>query len=568
MKGLILLIIISIPLTAFAQQNKIRQLQKELQQASGVDFLAKAIDLSDAYYKAQQYERAATIASRAYHEANRLDHKDYMAISLNKEARAIARNKRLTLTVRKTALEKFGESLELLHTHQIDNKAIENDNLDHLQRAASFLGEIAVTKGVDDILEKSLDSALKRMENNSLVAADPAVAQPPNPPRPPKPWERRLQRQQELLEKIMKANQKRIEQELKAQQQRAYATTRGNQKHVDIEQLLARENAEIERTIVEKREKIDALDSDAAKEELLLAQYQSKYDSLTHLRTLDSINLAQQELEIQKQEAILSRQKARRSFYVLAIGSILLLAAFLLIGFLQQKRSNKLLTQKNQEIQKEQERSEQLLLNILPAEVAAELKENGHAQAHKYDSVSVLFTDFQDFSKIVENLPPEMLVSELDYCFKAFDNIISKYKLEKIKTIGDAYMCAGGLPSPTREHANRTIRAALDMQSFLNQWKVEKMAKGEHHFEARIGIHTGPIVAGVVGVKKFAYDIWGNTVNIASRMESGSEAGKINISGNTYKLVRDSFRCRYRGKMNTKNTGEIEMYFVEGVKEA
>lgn len=202
----------------------------------------------------------------------------------------------------------------------------------------------------------------------------------------------------------------------------------------------------------------------------------------------------------------------------------------------------------------ERRKSEKLLLNILPAETAHELKKNGKAKARHYEQVTVMFTDFKGFTSIAEKLSAQELVNELDIIFKKFDAIISKYPIEKIKTIGDAYMCAGGLPLLNNTSAFDVIKAALEIQSWMkeqnNQWQL------------RIGIHTGPVTAGVVGDKKFAYDIWGDAVNTASRMESSGEPGKINISDNTYQLVKNQFSCEWRGKISIKNKGEIEMYFV------
>ena len=175
----------------------------------------------------------------------------------------------------------------------------------------------------------------------------------------------------------------------------------------------------------------------------------------------------------------------------------------------------------------------------------------------------MLFADFKNFTSIAEKLTPEELVSELDLCFRGFDKIMGKYGMEKIKTIGDAYMCAGGLPDPYQSNPTKVIQAAFEMQNFLEVLKEQRMREGRPFFEARIGIHTGPIIAGVVGEKKFAYDIWGDTVNVAARMESNSDAGKVNISSSTYELVKDSFKCEYRGKISVKNKGEVEMYWVE-----
>ena len=216
----------------------------------------------------------------------------------------------------------------------------------------------------------------------------------------------------------------------------------------------------------------------------------------------------------------------------------------------------------NKNLQHERAKSEALLHNILPGEVAQELKENGHATPKHYDLVSVLFTDFKGFTQIAEKLTPSQLVKELNLCFQAFDEIINKFGLEKIKTIGDAYMCAGGLPVPNTSNPIDTVKAGLAMIEFMERYNAEKSKKGEHIFELRIGIHTGPLVAGVIGKDKFAYDIWGDTVNLASRMESGGEIGKVNISATTYEMVKSHFNCVHRGKIQAKNKGEIDMYFV------
>jgi class 3 adenylate cyclase len=214
-------------------------------------------------------------------------------------------------------------------------------------------------------------------------------------------------------------------------------------------------------------------------------------------------------------------------------------------------------------IRKGKRRSDELLLNILPEETAEELKETGTAKAKSFDSVSVLFTDFKNFSQASEKLSPEELVAEINHCYSGFDEIIVKHGLEKIKTIGDSYMCAGGLPIPNKTNAEDIVRAALEICDFMKREKQKGETEGKPYFEVRIGCHTGPVVAGIVGTKKFAYDIWGDTVNIASRMESSGEAGKVNISEATYELVKDKFHCIPRGKISAKNKGEIEMYFVE-----
>jgi len=212
-------------------------------------------------------------------------------------------------------------------------------------------------------------------------------------------------------------------------------------------------------------------------------------------------------------------------------------------------------------IAKEKKRSDELLLNILPAETAEELKLTGHAEPKQFDMVTVLFTDFKDFTQIAEKMNAKELVGELNFLFSKFDEIIAKYPIEKIKTIGDAYMCAGGLPTANNTNAKDIVNAAIEIQRWMSELKTNDSRLKT--WELRIGVHTGPIVAGIVGIKKFAYDIWGDTVNTASRMESSGEAGKVNISGSTYEIVKDKFTCTYRGKVQAKNKGEIEMYFVE-----
>jgi len=228
---------------------------------------------------------------------------------------------------------------------------------------------------------------------------------------------------------------------------------------------------------------------------------------------------------------------------------------------------------RTKEIEKQKEiieaaklQSDILLLNILPGEIADELKKFGKSYARKHDQVSVLFADIKGFTSIAEKLTPAKLVTQLDEVFGAFDNIIAKHEMEKIKTIGDAYMCACGLPLADNENAIKSVKAALDMQQFIKEFGAANKIQNLPVFEIRIGIHTGPLVAGVVGSKKFAYDIWGDAVNLASQMEQHSEPGKVNISGETYSLIKDFFNCTYRGKIGTKSKAEEDMYFVDSVK--
>ena len=214
----------------------------------------------------------------------------------------------------------------------------------------------------------------------------------------------------------------------------------------------------------------------------------------------------------------------------------------------------------------EKQKSEQLLLNILPEEIADELKRNDKVKPVYYESATVLFTDFKNFTKLAEQMSPQELVDELDYCFSYFDTLVENHNLEKLKTIGDSYMCVGGIPSPNRTHAIDSVLAALQIQAFMNWRKIEKIQKNQPYWDIRIGIHSGAVLAGVIGKKKFAYDIWGDTVNTASRMESCGVTGRINISQATKELVKNFFEFEHRGKIAAKNKGDIDMYLVTGIK--
>jgi len=215
------------------------------------------------------------------------------------------------------------------------------------------------------------------------------------------------------------------------------------------------------------------------------------------------------------------------------------------------------------ELNIEKEKADSLLLNILPKDIALELKANGKTKAKSYKQVTVLFADFKNFTKICEDLNAEELVNEINFFYSAFDKIVSKHQVEKIKTIGDCYMCAGSLPAEHDITPHPVVRAAIEMRDFVVQHSESRRLANKARFQMRIGMHTGPVVAGIVGLNKFAYDIWGDTVNIASRIENNSEVGKINISGTTYELIKDDFACTHRGKIKVKNKGMIDMYFVE-----
>lgn len=272
-------------------------------------------------------------------------------------------------------------------------------------------------------------------------------------------------------------------------------------------------------------------------------------------------------LELENANAKLEKIAYQRNQNSLLIGILVLLisAGLFASRFITIRRNRNLLAQKNQEIEIERQRSEDLLLNILPSEIAEELKSNGKAEAQDYDMVSILFTDFKQFTKISQTLSAQDLVEEINVCFKAFDIICEKYLIEKIKTIGDAYMAAGGLLGMEKDSVKNTILAGLEMQSFIKARIGENKKLNKPAFEMRVGIHTGSVVAGIVGIKKFQYDLWGDTVNTASRIESNGEAFQVNISKTTHDLIahEEDFEFENRGKIPAKGKGELDMFFVK-----
>jgi adenylate cyclase len=306
--------------------------------------------------------------------------------------------------------------------------------------------------------------------------------------------------------------------------------------------------------------------------------YQSLYsnikDTLYDIESKKKLNQLQFDFELSKKEGELSRkqveinlkeakiksEKQARIGVTIGLGLLLIIAFIIYRNSLQKSRINKILDKQKDQI-------ELLLLNILPKEVASELQTSGKSKPRHFDEASILFTDFKGFTSIADKLSPGELVEDLNECFIAFDNIIEKYNLEKIKTIGDSYMCAGNIPSPDADHAYKIIKAAIEIQDFMEKYNVLRLEKGLQPWEIRIGLNIGPVVAGVVGKKKYAYDIWGSAVNIASRMESNGTPGRVNISAYMYEMIKDRFHCSYRGKIYAKNVGDLDMYFVDYEKD-
>lgn len=316
-------------------------------------------------------------------------------------------------------------------------------------------------------------------------------------------------------------------------------------------------NYNLKEQISDANLKLSQLYELAGNQKLSLMYYKNHIayrDSVNNITTVQKMADLRTDYEVsQKQiEVDLLNQQKRNQRIILVSMYIILGLTVIILGTLYWYYRT---------ISREKKRSESLLLNILPAETAQELKLNGSVEAVKFDEVTVLFTDFVSFSKYAEHIEPVQLVKSIDFYFKGFDEITTKYGLEKIKTIGDSYMCACGLPTLNPSHARNIIMAAKEMIELVSSSLHAN--DGLSHFDIRVGVHTGPVVAGIVGIKKWQYDIWGDTVNIASRMESKSEPGRINLSETTYNIIKEEFECSYRGEIEVKNRGLLKMFFLE-----
>lgn len=299
---------------------------------------------------------------------------------------------------------------------------------------------------------------------------------------------------------------------------------------------------------------------------------EEKIKKMTQLELQHEFDQKQKEAEFkEKQISLVQKSKLKRQ-QIISYASIAgLILTLLLVFVIYRNYNNKkhltisLMNQKK-ELEKEKKKSDKLLLNILPVEIAEELKKYGKASVKQYNMVSVMFADFKGFTMLCEEIMPFELINELDNYFEQIDLIIEKNKIEKIKTAGDSYMCAGGVPVANKSNPIDMVLASLAIQKYMKQVNDEKAKQGKSLWQMRIGIHTGPLLAGVIGKNKFAYDIWGDTVNIAARLESTAEAEKINVSGETFQFIRNYFDCTFRGRIPAKNKGDIDMYFVDRIK--
>lgn len=497
---------------AFAQN--LNDLELAARGASGKDRITQLLSVAEAAITQGDYERSVKLAREAGDFAKKINEPYLRAQSLHVEGKA------LSVTGGKRGLfnkerpgPKFVQSNEILKKIGRNNDPLLLNNLEQLQLLAQKAGR-----------------------NNEIAEIEAEMARakglPVPPPTPEGPLTRTGLRQELDRQKMAQDTM------------RAFAA-----------KLLTQSKA-LQNQLAQRDSNINRMTESQAKTELMILQQNQLLDSLLYRSRMDSLMLTNQNLALREAEA------SRNFSYALA-AILLLFFGGAFYSFLKARQNTRILAEKNKIIDTERERSERLLLNILPASVADELKRKGNTSARYFEDVSVLFADFVNFTQIAERITPQQLVTDLDTCFRAFDAIVERYGLEKIKTIGDAYLCAGGLQGNGSNQAFQMVQAAREMQLWLKEWSKERQAQGLPVYQARVGIHSGSVVAGVVGAQKFAFDIWGDTVNIAARIEQAGEPGRINLSGAAFQSLNNQVACNYRGKIPVKNKGEIEMFFVE-----
>ena len=371
--------------------------------------------------------------------------------------------------------------------------------------------------------------------------------------------EKVIRRQQEELQREQEELKKKMDEILALENDKTISKSELERRKLEIQ----RKQMEIEN----KRQtiSIQAQTINTANTQLSLTMQELETQKLQGKLYEDSLQITKKNEELANNE--IEKQTLINYLLILGLSGLVILAASFYRMYTVKKGIQDLLMQKNVEIETEKKRSDDLLLNILPLEVAEELKRTGKYESRYFDKVTVMFTDFKDFTKISEQISPKKLVDDIDFIFRAFDEIIERNDLEKIKTIGDAYLCVSGLPDTTTHNSMNILKAATEIQEFIQALIEEKKKENQPFFDIRIGIHTGPLVAGIVGAKKFAFDIWGDTVNTAARMEQNCEPGKINLSGSTFKDVLTKVEYTYRGKVEAKNKGEIDMYYLNRIFE-
>jgi len=535
MRPFTILLLLLASFSLFAQKS-ISQLEKELRSAtSSKEKMIANYNLAEAYLN-RDAKKAISYSGKAFDYANKLKNYSMSAGSAYIKAMANLKNRDTKnaevwfKTTLKYAKQAKDSDLIIKSVDQRSRLAVKNRNYRKAYAINQEAFEYFSTDGVSI-------SALERNYDNQKI---------------------QLKKEQNRMEKGKRALQNEIDRLRNEKNQLSLDKSQLVEKHDE----LVLEKDSVERQFTEQGEILATVSEAKDKAEQRASRKEKKIQKLNREALEKSYLLTEAQLELTTAELESTQNKTLLMGLSYAFLFIVLLSIVFYAQFKSKKKANIALEEKNKIIEEERHRSDELLLNILPSSIAEELKETGKAAAKKFDNATVLMADFKNFTKIAEQLTPEQLVHELDYCFRGFDYIISQHQVEKIKTIGDAYMCASGLINRKTVPYN-LVKAALEMQEFLEDYKQEKLKKGELCFEARIGVHTGPVVAGVVGVNKFAYDIWGDTVNIAARMEANCKEGQVNISNSTFQMVKYRFECEYRGKIPAKNMGEVDMYYVK-----
>lgn len=513
------------------QTAQIEKLKQEVESLEGPPEIRKMLQLSEVLFEGGFYEKSIDWAENAEKNAHKQRETELEAMALNRIGKGLAILNKKGAFKRNKAVPKFRSSLELLRQMPNPNTALVVDNLLSLRSIAEKAGEPDRVRELEQMMEQIRKNGAGGESMREGQAGKAEITETLT-----------------KLEQEKNALRQEIEKQLK--QQQATQTVAAAK-----EQQWTAESKAMMQKLALQEEAISKMTEAQMKERLNYMQQRQLLDSLTYRSSLDSVNLVNTQLAVRASQT-------RNNFLAAAMAALFLLLGGSTFSFFRAKKHARELAKKNEQILAEQQRSEELLLNILPANVAKELKTKGFTDAQFFEHAAVLFVDFVGFSKIAAQISPDQLVADLDSAFKAFDSIMGRYGIEKIKTIGDAYMCASGLSNNSIKEPGKMIDAAREIQAWLKEWNQKREHKRLPRFDARVGIHTGPVVAGVVGSKKFAFDIWGDTVNVASRVEQAGEGGKINISGSLYALVKDKYPCQFRGSIPVKNMGDIEMYYV------
>jgi adenylate cyclase len=495
--------------TVITAQNLV-DLENAARGASGKTRVEQFINVADVAITQGDYNKAYDLANEAESFAEKINAPLLRAKALNRSGKALQfLSKRKGLFGKKERPEQyFTKSNDVLRKNNALNDPLMMENFEQLKK-------IAENKGSAADLQK-IEQQIAQIQTGGAPLAVASGTR------------------SELKQEVSNLNSALHKEKMAADTNRAIAL-----------RMLAQSQA-LQAQLSQKEATLNQMTEGQMKVEFMLLQQSQMVDSLM----LTNQNLA------------LGEAKASRNFSYAIAAVLLLLSGGIAYSLLRAKHNSRVLSEKNRIIGAERERSDRLLLNILPFVVAEELKQKGSTSARFHEDVSVLFADFVNFTQIAERITPQQLVNDLDTCFKAFDEIMQQHGLEKIKTIGDAYLSAGGLQD-TGAQTIQIVNAARDMQRWLTTWNAQRGQQNLPEYHARIGIHRGPIVAGVVGAQKFAFDIWGDTVNIAARVEQASESGRINLSGAAYEALQGQIACKYRGKIPIKNKADIDMYFVE-----